>query len=84
MTKLVMQWASDPNRRLVGLNIALQGGRWPICVEVGGVPVMADGSAELFYALDCGAQVPFVLLDGELYECANMRKRKCGNGAWRC
>ena len=51
MTKLVMQWASDPNRRLVGLNIALQGGRWPICVEVGGVPVMADGKAEMLYAI---------------------------------
>ncbi len=62
----VAQRASDPNRRLVGLNIALQGGRWPVCVEVCGVPVMADGNAELLYAIDCGAQVPFVLSDGEL------------------
>jgi hypothetical protein len=62
----VAQRASDPNRRLVGLNIALQGGRWPVCVEVGGVPVMADGNAELLYAIDCGAQVPFVISDGEL------------------
>ena len=62
----VTQRASDPNRRLVGLNIALQGGRWPVCVEVGGVPVMADGNAELLYAIDCGAQVPFSLSDGEL------------------
>ena len=62
----VAQRASDPNRRLVGLNIALQGGRWPVCVEVGGVQVMADGNAELLYAIDCGAQVPFVLSDGEL------------------
>ena len=66
MTTLVVQRASDPNRRLVGLNIALQGGRWPVCVEVGGVPVMADGNAELLYAIDCGAQVPFSLSDGEL------------------
>ena len=64
------QRASDPNRRLVGLNIALQGGRWPVCVDVGIVPVMADGSAELLYAIDCGAQVPFSLSDGELDECA--------------
>ena len=62
----VAQRASDPNRRLVGLNIALQGGRWPVCVEVGGVPVMADGNTELLYAIDCGAQVPFVLSDGGL------------------
>ncbi|MBR6734145.1 MAG: hypothetical protein IKL96_07080, partial [Kiritimatiellae bacterium] len=58
--------ASDPNRRLVGLQIASPDGRWPICVEVGGVPVMADGRAELLYALDCGAQVPFSLSDGGL------------------
>ena len=62
----VAQRASDPNRRLVGLNIALQGGRWPVCVEVGGVPVMADGGAELLYVIDSGAQVPFSLSDGEL------------------
>jgi hypothetical protein len=66
MTTLVAQRASDPNRRLVRLNVALQGGRWPVCVEVGGVPVMADGNAELLYAIDCGAQVPFSLSDGEL------------------
>ena len=66
MTTLVVQRASDPNRRLVGLNIALQGGRWPVCVEVGIVPVMADGSSDLLYAIDCGAQVPFSLSDGEL------------------
>ena len=47
----VAQRASDPDRRLVGLNIALQGGRWPVCVEVGGVPVMADGNAELLFAI---------------------------------
>jgi hypothetical protein len=35
-------------------------------VEVGGVPVMADGGAELLYAIDCGAQVPFSLSDGAL------------------
>ena len=62
----VAQRTSDPNRRLVGLNIALQGGRWPVCVEVCGVPVMADGNTELLYAIDCGAQVPFVLSDGGL------------------
>ncbi|MBR6732862.1 MAG: hypothetical protein IKL96_00530, partial [Kiritimatiellae bacterium] len=28
--------------------------------------VMADGRAELLYALDCGAQVPFSLSDGAL------------------
>ena len=60
------QRAADPNRRLVGLQLASPGGRWPVCVEVGGVPVMADGSAELLYAIDCGAQVPFSLSDGEL------------------
>ena len=60
------QRAADPNRRLVGLQLASPGGRWPICVEVGGVPVMADGNAELLYAIDCGAQVPFSLSDGEL------------------
>ena len=62
----VMQRASDPNRRLVRLNVALQGGRWPVCVDVGIVPVMADGSSDLLYAIDCGAQVPFSLSDGEL------------------
>jgi len=60
------QRAADPNRRLVGLQLASPGGRWPVYVEVGGVPVMADGSAELLYAIDCGAQVPFSLSDGEL------------------
>ena len=62
----VMQRASDPNRRLVRLNVALQGGRWPVCVDVGIVPVMADGSSDLLYAIDCGAQVPFSLSDGGL------------------
>ena len=62
----VAQRASDPNRRLVRLNVALQGGRWPVCVDVGIVPVMADGSSDLLYAIDCGAQVPFSLSDGEL------------------
>ena len=60
------QRAADSNRRLVGLDVASPDGRWPICAEVGGVPVMADGSAELLYAIDCGAQVPFSLSDGEL------------------
>ena len=49
-----MQRASDPNRRLVRLNVALQGGRRPVCVDVGIVLVMADGNAELLYAIDCG------------------------------
>ena len=62
----VAQRAADPNRRLVRLNVALQGGRWPVCVDVGIVPVMADGSSDLLYAIDCGAQVPFSLSDGEL------------------
>jgi len=43
-----------PIRRLVRLNVALQGGRRPVCVDVGIVPVMADGNAELLYAIDCG------------------------------
>ena len=62
----VMQRAADQNRRLVGLQIASPGDRWPICVEVGGVPVMADGNTELLFATDCGAQVPFSLYDGRL------------------
>ena len=60
----VMQRASDPNRRLVRLNVALQDGRRPVCIDVGFLPVMADGSSDMLYAIDCGAQVPFSLSDG--------------------
>ncbi|MBR6734423.1 MAG: hypothetical protein IKL96_08500, partial [Kiritimatiellae bacterium] len=75
------QRAADPNRRLIGLGVASLGGRWPVCVDVGIVPVMADGSSDLFYAIDCGAQVPFSLSDGELDECAIVELCNYGNEA---
>ena len=75
------QRASDPNRRLVSLGVASPGGRWPVCVDVGIGPVMAYGSSDLLYALDCGAQVPFSLSDGELDECAIVELCNYGNEA---
>ena len=35
-------------------------------LDLGGVPVMADGAAELSFAIDCGAKVPFSLTAGRL------------------
>ncbi len=34
--------------------------------DFGGVPVAADGTAELVFAIDCGAKVPFSLTSGRL------------------
>ena len=35
-------------------------------LDFGGVPVMADGAAEVSFAIDCGARVPFTLTSGRL------------------
>ena len=64
-------WASargaDLDRRLVSLGITFDdGSAWPALLDFGGVPVMADGGAELSFAIDCGAKVPFSLTAGRL------------------
>ncbi len=38
----------------------------PSLLDFGGVPVVADGAAELVFAIDCGARVPFTLTLGRL------------------
>ena len=38
----------------------------PSLLDFGGVPVVADGAAELVFAIDCGARVPFTLTSGRL------------------
>ena len=58
---------ADPDRRLVSLGVAFdEGSAWPMMLDFGGVPVMADGAAELSFAIDCGARVPFTLTSGRL------------------
>ncbi len=42
------------------------GSAWPTLLDFGGVPVAADGTAELVFAIDCGARVPFTLTSGRL------------------
>ena len=64
-------WAAargaDPDRRLVSLGIAFDdGSAWPTLLDFGGVPVVADGGAELSFAIDCGAKVSFSLTSGRL------------------
>ena len=64
-------WAAargaDPDRRLVSLGLAFDdGSAWPTLLDFGGVPVAADGTAELVFAIDCGAKVPFSLTSGRL------------------
>ena len=64
-------WAAargaDPDRRLVSLGLAFDdGSAWPTLLDFGGVPVAADGTAELVFAIDCGAKVPFTLSSGRL------------------
>ena len=58
---------ADPDRRLVSLGVAFDDGSvWPMMLDLGGVPVMADGAAELAFAIDCGARVPFTLTSGRI------------------
>ena len=64
-------WAAargtDPDRRLVSLGVVFDdGSAWPTLLDFGGVPVAADGTAELVFAIDCGAKVPFSLTTGRL------------------
>ena len=42
------------------------GSAWPTLLDFGGVPLVADGTAELAFAIDCGARVPFTLTSGRL------------------
>ena len=58
---------AEPDRRLVSLGLVFDGGSvWPTLLDFGGVPVVADGMAELVFAIDCGAKVPFTLTSGRL------------------
>ena len=64
-------WAAargaDPDRRLVSLGVVFDDGSVrPTLLDFGGVPVVADGTAELLFAIDCGAKVPFTLTSGRL------------------
>ena len=64
-------WAAargaDPDRRLVSLGLAFDDGSVrPTLLDFGGVPVAADGTEELVFAIDCGAKVPFSLTSGSL------------------
>ncbi|MBQ8113227.1 MAG: hypothetical protein IJ146_08470 [Kiritimatiellae bacterium] len=64
-------WAAargaDPDRRLVSLGVVFDDGSVrPTLLDFGGVPVVADGTAELAFAIDCGARVPFTLTSGRL------------------
>ena len=38
----------------------------PSLLDFGGVPVVADGAAELVFTIDCGAKVPFTFTSGRL------------------
>ena len=64
-------WATargaEPDRRFVSLSVTFDdGSAWPTLLDFGGVPVVADGAAELVFAIDCGAKVPFTLTTGRL------------------
>ena len=64
-------WATargaDPDRRLVSLSVSFDDeSAWPTMLDFGGIPVIADGAAELSFAIDCGARVPFTLTAGRL------------------
>ena len=58
---------AEPDRRLVSLGITFDdGSAWPALLDFDGVPVVADGGAELSFAIDCGAKVSFSLTSGRL------------------
>ena len=58
---------AEPDRRLVTFGFTFDdGSAWPTLLDFGGVPVVADGAAELAFAIDCGAKVPFSLTSGRL------------------
>ena len=64
-------WATargaEPDRCFVSLSVTFDdGSAWPTLLDFGGVPVVADGAAELVFAIDCGAKVPFTLTSGRL------------------
>ena len=64
-------WAAargaDPDRRLVSLGLAFDDGSVrTTLLDFGGVPVVVDGAAELVFAIDYGAKVPFTLTSGRL------------------
>ena len=64
-------WAAargaDPDRRFVSLGVTFDdGSAWPALLDFGGIPVVTDGGAELAFAIDCGAKVPFSLTSGRL------------------
>ena len=64
-------WAAargaTPERRLVSLGVSFDdGSAWPALLDFGGIPVVADGAAEISFAIDCGAKVPFSLTAGRL------------------
>ena len=59
--------AADPDRRLVSFDVTFdEGSAWPTMLDLGGVPVVADGREELAFAIDCGARVPFTLTSGRI------------------
>ncbi|MBQ7188876.1 MAG: hypothetical protein IJR99_05610, partial [Kiritimatiellae bacterium] len=56
---------AEPERRFVSLSLAFDdGSAWPTLLNFGDIPVVADGGAELSFAIDCGAKVPFSLTSG--------------------
>ena len=58
---------AEPDRRLVTLGVSFDdGSAWPTLLDFGGVPVVADGGAELSFPIDCGAKVSFSLTSGRL------------------
>ena len=64
-------WATargaEPDRRLVSLGLVFDDGSVrPTLLNFGDIPVVADGAAELVFAIDCGARVPFSLTTGRL------------------
>ncbi len=63
----VAAWGTESDRRLVSLGITFDdGSALPALLDFGGVPVVADGAAEIVFAIDCGARVPFTLTAGRL------------------
>ena len=58
---------AEPDRRLVTLGVTFDdGSAWPTLLNFGDILVVADGAAELVFAIDCGAKVPFSLTTGRL------------------
>ncbi len=63
----VTERGTEPDRRLVSLGLVFDDGSVrPSLLDFGGVQVVADGTAELVFAIDCGARVPFTLTSGRL------------------